>query len=245
MIGGVKMYHVAVCDDDKIICAEIERIILNYGKEQGNVIQVDVYSDGSTLIEEIEKGEYYDLIFLDIEMKTKSGIEAGTEIRNVLHNESTHIVYISAYTSYALKLFKIRPLDFLVKPFGVQEVIEDLKKSMELAAYEGHTFVWKKGWETRKTLLRDILYFCSRNKQVEMHTKDGVEVFYSSLEKVYQSLADWRFFYCHQAYLVNYIQVVEFKYEQLTLKNGEVIGISQGKRKEVRTMVREFLREEE
>ena len=78
-----------------------------------------------------------------------------------------------------------------------------------------------------------------------MHTKDGVEVFYSSLEKVYQSLADWRFFYCHQAYLVNYNQVVEFKYEQLTLKNGEVIGISQGKRKEVRTMVREFLREEE
>lgn len=244
MIGGVKMYHVAICDDDKFIGAEIERVILNYGKEQGSAIDVDVYYDGSTLIEEIKNGEYYDLIFLDIEMKTKSGIEAGAEIRNVMRNESTHIVYISAHTSYALELFKIRPLDFLVKPFGEQEVIEDLKKSMELSAYEGHTFVWKKGWEPRKTLLRDILYFSSRNKQVEMHTKDGVEVFYGSLEKVYQSLADWRFFYCHQAYLINYNQVAEFKYDQLTLKNGEVIGISQGKRKHVRAMIQRFLQED-
>ncbi len=242
MIGGVKMYHVAVCDDEKIVGAEIERMLLSYSKEQGSAIQVDVYFDGSALIDAINNGEYYDLIFLDIEMKTKSGIEVGKEIRNVMHNESTHIAYISAYTSYAMELFKIRPLDFIEKPFGNQEIIETLKKSMELSAYEGHTFVWKKGWETRKTLLKDILYFCSRNKQVEIHTKDGVEVFYSSLEKVYQSLADWRFFYCHQGYLINYNQVAEFRYDRLTLKNGEVIGIAQGKRKEVREMVREFIK---
>lgn len=244
MIGGVKMYQVAICDDDRIIGAEIEKILLGYSKKQGSAVQIDVYFDGSTVIDAINSGEYYDLIFLDIEMKTKSGIEVGKEIRNALHNESTHIVYISAYTSYAMELFKIRPLDFLVKPFGEQEVIETLKKSMELSAYEGHAFMWKKGWETRKTLLRDILYFCSRNKQVEMHTKDGVELFYGSLEKVYQSLSEWRFFYCHQGYLINYNQVAEFKYDQLTLKNGEVIGIAQGKRKQVRSMVQKLVKED-
>jgi len=244
MIGGVKMYHVAICDDDKIIGAEIERMLLNYSKEQGDAIEVDVYFDGSTLINSIEKGEYYDLIFLDIEMRTKSGIEAGTEIRNVMHNEATHIVYISAYSSYALELFKIRPLNFLVKPFGERDVIETLKKSMELSTYEGHTFLWKRGREVRKTLLKDILYFCSQKKQVEIHTKDGVEIFYGSLDKVYQSLTNWRFFYCHQGYLINYNQVAEFKYDQLTLKNGEIIRIAQGKRKEVRAMVQRFLQED-
>ena len=244
MIGGGNMYHVAVCDDDKRICAEIEKILLSYGAKQESAIHVDVYSDGSTFIDSIEEGEYYDLVFLDIEMKSKSGIEAGMEIRNVMHNESTHIVYISAYTSYALELFKIRPLNFLVKPFGEAEIIEVLTKSMELSSYEGHTFTWKKGWETRKTLLRDILYFCSQRKQVELHTKDSVEVFYGSLEKVYQSLAGKRFFYCHQGYLINYNQVAEFKYDQLTMKNGEVIGIAQGKRKQVRAMVQEFLQED-
>lgn len=242
--GGASVYHIGICDDDKIIAAEIERILLAFSKEHGNAIQVDVYSDGSTLLDAMNRNEYYDLIFLDIEMKHKSGMETGAEIRNVMHNEFTHLVFISAFTSYAMELFKIRPLDFLVKPFQEQDVIETLKKSMELSAYEGHTFLWKKGWETRKTLLRDILYFCSRNRQVEMHTKDGVEVFYGSLEKVYQRLANWRFFYCHQGYLVNYNQVTEFKYDQLTLKNGEIIGIAQGKRKQVRAMVREYLKED-
>lgn len=238
------MYHVAICDDDKIIGGEIEKKLLSYSKEQGSAIRIDVYFEGSCLIEAIENGEYYDLLYLDIEMKTQSGIEVGSIIRNDMHNESTHIVYISAYTSYAMELFKIRPLNFLVKPFGEKELIETLKKSMELSSYEGHTFEWKKGWETRKTLLKDILYFCSQKKQVEMHTKDGVEEFYGSLENVYKSLADWRFFYCHQGYLVNYNQVAEFKYDQLILKNGEVIGISQGKRKYVRAMVQNFLQED-
>ena len=244
MIGGVKMYHVAVCDDDKIIAAEIERMILSFGKEQGNSIQVDVYYDGSTLIDAINNNEYYDLIYLDIEMKTTSGIEVGKEMRNIMHNESTHLVYISAFTSYAMELFKIRPLDFLVKPFKDQDVIDTLNKSMELSAYEGHTFLWKKGWESRKTLLKDILYFCSRNKQVEMHTKDGIEIFYGSLERVHQSLAEWNFFYCHKGYLINYNQVADFKYDSLIMKNGEVIVIAQGKRKQVRAMVQELVKEE-
>ena len=44
--------------------------------------------------------------------------------------------------------------------------------------------------------------------------------------------------------MINYNQVAEFKYDQLTMKNGEVIGIAQGKRKQVRAMVQEFLQEE-
>ena len=65
------MYHVAVCDDDKLICAEIEKILLNYGAKQVSAVHVDVYSDGSSFIDAVEKGEYYDLVFLDIEMKSK------------------------------------------------------------------------------------------------------------------------------------------------------------------------------
>lgn len=240
----VNMYHIAICDDDKVVGAEIEKIILDYSKRQAVAVEVDIYSDGINLICEMERGEYYDLVFLDIEMKMKSGIEVGSHIRNIMHNEAIHIVYISSYSNYALKLFKIRPLDFLIKPFDSQAVIEDLEKSLELSAYEGYFFSWKKGWESKKVLVRDILYFCSRNKEVEIHLVDRIETFYGSLEKVYEDLKKWRFFYCHQSYLINYNQVDEFKYDQLIMKNGEIIGISQGKRKNVRAMLQAFDKED-
>lgn len=244
MIGGVKMYHIAICDDDKVIGAELERIILNFSRKYGISIEVDVYFDGTTLVQQMEQGDYYDLIFLDIEMKNQSGIEVGTWMRETKHNDATHIIYISAYPSYALKLFKIRPFDFLIKPFREDDVIVDLEKSLKLSKCEGQVFSWKKGRETHKALLRDIFYFCSRNKEVEIHTKDGVERFYGSLEKVASGLTEWRFFYCHQSFLINYNQVAEFKYDRLIMKNGEVIGISQTKRKQVRAMLQTFEKED-
>ena len=127
------MYRIAVCDDDKIVSSHIEKVILNFGKCENIVVDVDVYHSGEGLINEIKKGEYYDLIFLDIEFKMSSGIEVGKLIRDQMKNDATHIVYISAYSNYALDLFKIRPLDFLIKPFEDKEIILNLKKSMELS----------------------------------------------------------------------------------------------------------------
>lgn len=239
----IRMYHVAVCDDDKIVGAYIERILLEYSRKEGIELEVDVFFNGETLRETILKGMYYDLIFLDIEMEKGTGIMVGKFLRDILHNEVTHIIYISAYPQYALELFKVRPLDFLIKPFEALEILKGLEKSIELTNLKKQVFAYKKEWDTYKVLIRDILYFESHNKEIEIHTINGIDRFYSSLKKVYEQLKNKYFFYCHQSILINYSQVSEFKYDQLTLKNGEVIMISQGKRKEVRAIVKEFEKE--
>ena len=40
------MYKIAVCDDNKIICLEIENILLNLQKENENEIDVDIFFKG-------------------------------------------------------------------------------------------------------------------------------------------------------------------------------------------------------
>lgn len=243
-MGGEEVYYIAVCDDDKNIGGYIERVILNYGKRENIKFEVDVYFTGEGLIASCQQGEHYDLIFLDIQMEGSTGIEIGNHIRNQLKNDLMHIIYISAHSNYALELFKIRPLDFLIKPFGEKEILDDLKKAIELSNYKGQFFSYTKNWETYKIPLKDILYFKSSNKEVEIYYSDGKDVFYSSLESIYKEVAKWRFFYCHQSYLVNYNQVTVFRYDQLTLKNGEVLGISQGKRKRVRQILQEYEKED-
>ena len=67
--------------------------------------------------------QIFDLIFLDIELKKKSGLDVSNYIRNELGNESVQIAYISAKTGYAMDLFEFRPINFLVKPLEYSKVV--------------------------------------------------------------------------------------------------------------------------
>ena len=58
----------------------------------------------------------YDLIFLDIEFPKMDGIEIGKYIREIKKDNITQIVYVSGRKKYAMALFPVRPLDFIVKP---------------------------------------------------------------------------------------------------------------------------------
>lgn len=69
-----------------------------------------------------------DVIFLDIEMREVSGLEAGVILRRVVPD--TLLVFATAYDSYAIKAFEVGAIDYLLKPFEqarIDETIERLK----------------------------------------------------------------------------------------------------------------------
>ena len=74
-----------------------------------------------------------------------------------------------------------------------------------------------------------------------MVTKDSVIVFYSSLEKVFDQLKDYNFFYVHKSFLINYFHVTDFFYDKLIMSNQDIIKIAQTRRREVRQMQKEYL----
>lgn len=65
-----------------------------------------------------------DIVFLDIEMPEFSGLE----ILDFFHNEEVNfkIIFVTAYTEYALKAFQLSAIDYIVKPIQ----IEDVKRAM-------------------------------------------------------------------------------------------------------------------
>lgn len=66
-------------------------------------------------------GQYFDLIILDIELTEINGIAIGKYLREELNNQTTQIVYISSLRDYAMDLFAVRPLHFLIKPLKKDE----------------------------------------------------------------------------------------------------------------------------
>lgn len=237
------MFSIAICDDEKIICSQVEKIILNYAVKNNEKIDVQVFNSGEELCRFFEKGQTVDLIFLDIEMNVVNGIEAGRKIREGLDNQTVQIVYISGKDQYYRELFDVRPMHFLHKPIEEAELIKDLRLAMKLADKLGGVFIYKKGYETCRKPVKDILYFASSNREVMMVTEEGREVFYGKLDEVYEQVAKYHFLYIHKSYIVNYFYVTKFKYEEVTMANMEVLPISQSRRKTIRELQIEFAKE--
>lgn len=241
---GENLVKVAICDNNIRTCSDIEKIVMKYCVTSQELISVEVYYSGKKLCDDLRSGMIYDLLFLDIELGDLSGVEVGHVIREVLKNEIMQIIYISSYKKYALDLFKVRPMDFLIKPITSDMVYRVMKIGKKLIGKSEASFQYKQGRNWNKIYIKDILYFKGRDREVEMVTINGEVIFYSSLENIFEQLKTYYFFYAHKSFLVNYIHIKEFYYNRIIMSNKEEIKIAQKRRKEVREIQKEYLMRE-
>ena len=101
-------------------------VLLGVGAYPVSYTHLDVYKRQAL------QERHYDLIFLDIVMKDRSGIELGRFIREELGSDTSMIVYMSAYgDEYALDLFKFQPFHFLKKPIRPEDFQNIVYKACE------------------------------------------------------------------------------------------------------------------
>ena len=180
-----------------------------------------------------------DLLFLDIELVQNNGIAVGNFIRNELEDMQTHIVYISSKESYAMQLFKVQPLDFLIKPVPVEQIKEVLIRSIKQKRSADTYFEYQKGNSVFRVPIKDIAYFMSMDKKIVIVKKDGEEEFYGKLRSIAENLpAD--FIMIHQSYIINQAFVCEYSYEAVKMVNGENLNISKPYRKETRSKIKQY-----
>lgn len=238
------MFRIGICDDESIICSKIENILLNHSKSISEKIEVDVFYSGEELYKYLKNDNCLDMIFLDIELSKMSGIELGKKIREEIKNEITQIVYISSKENYAMELFDVRPLNFLIKPIDDIKVIKMVDKAMELLNKLDVYFKYKQGHNFCRKEIKDIIYFESDNRQVKMVTTTDEIIFYANLFELHSQLESHKFFFTHKSYLVNYYHVAELYYDKLIMTNSHSLPISQSKRTEVRKLQLKYERDE-
>ncbi len=130
------MIKIAICDDEPLVCKEIAETIEIQSGDFFESIRIAVYTNGESLYEDLGKGHYFDLIFLDLELYEINGIDIGVFIRKTLDNQLSQIVYTSSKQDYAMDLFAIHPLNFLIKPIDPKQVIHCLKLALRMGQRE-------------------------------------------------------------------------------------------------------------
>ncbi len=233
------MYRIGICDDDKALCAGLEEQIYRIAKEMSVKADVEVWYCGESILRDLQNGVRLDLLFLDIELLQQNGISVGRFIREEMEDLQTHIVYISSRQGYAMQLFRIQPLDFLIKPISDGQLREVLARSLKQRQDPGRFFAFQKGGSLRRIPTGDIAYLMSMDKKIRLVTKDGEEEFYGKLKKISEDLPE-DFLMIHQSYIVNQRYVSEYTYDSVRMWDGTLLSISKPYRKAVRSKVREY-----
>lgn len=198
----------------------------------------DVESVGKAL--EIETP---DLVISDINL----GDDLVFSVFKKLEVISFQIIFITAYSKYAVEAFKFSAIDFLEKPFSDNALIEAVNKAIETieektyhkqldvffhnfkASKEDKKLVVKTVGTIQVIKVSEIKYIKSDNNYSEIHTLDNQKIVASKPLKFYDEyLRDYGFFRSHQSYLVNVnlIRTVHKKDSVIELQTNEEIPLS-------------------
>ena len=132
-------FKIAICDDEKVICNSMFNLLQEISKSISICFETDCFTSGEKLCTEM-KTTNYDLIFLDIELPKMNGVAVGKHIRENLKNEFVQIAYISSNQEYAMELFEIRPINFLVKPLNYENISKIIDKLLTISEIDTHIF---------------------------------------------------------------------------------------------------------
>ena len=118
------MLRTIVIDDEKLS----REVICNYLKEY--CADVDVVATASSVKTAWKTIKKYnpDFIFLDIEMADGKGFDLLTMFEKI----SFKVIFVTAYSEYAVKAFRFSAVDYLLKPVKIDELISAVEKIRKL-----------------------------------------------------------------------------------------------------------------
>jgi two-component system LytT family response regulator len=106
-----------------------------------------------------------DLVFLDIEMPPDNGFQVLEQIGE----KNFEVIFTTAFDQYAIKAIRFSALDFLLKPFGTDELTESLKRYEE-------KMLNQKTQKQYEVLLYNIKAVSDSQKKIALPTLTGFEV---------------------------------------------------------------------
>ena len=103
------MLKAIIVDDEAPARSELRFLL-------GELNQTEVVAEAASVREAIEKLKEYpcDVMFLDINMPEATGIQLAEALQHLKYPPA--VVFVTAYSEFALDAFKVNAIDYLVKP---------------------------------------------------------------------------------------------------------------------------------
>lgn len=173
-----------------------------------------------------------DILLTEIDLRGRSSISI---IQKYMRESSPlQIIYMTSKMDYCTEVYDTRHSGFLLKPVDLKRLIRDVQRARNaLEARKASGIVVQQGGGVHILTPQSLLYVESHGRVIRIITDSEVLETYDKISHFSFQL-DKRFLQCHKSYLVNMERVKRFCGDSFQMTNGDLVPISQSKRKEVR-----------
>ena len=194
------MLRIGICDDTAAARENLRLLCLKHFRlEEPEFFEFST-GDGAVRWLKGHPGAL-DLLFLDIEMPGRSGMEAAETIR--AFDLEVLLAFVTSYTDYVYDGYAVGAVGYLVKPVSEEKLSSLLDRAaVALEQRAPAVYTLRNAQGMFKVPLREILYAASDRRQVTLTTSRGDYTFYGKLDDVAAQLGAG-FVRIHQQYLVN------------------------------------------
>ena len=192
-------------------------IIEQFCRRKGN-ITLNTFSEPSAGLRAIQQTKP-DLVFLDIQMNSISGLEIAEQL-----SPDCCLIFTTAHASYALEGFNLDAVDFLHKPFSYErfeKAVEKALRRMEtLPASLPDTLVVKQEYCNVSIPMEDITYIEALGNYVKIFRLSGGYVLsHTNMKAILTQLPATSFTRIHRSFIIAVNKV-----ERYTKNNVKIMG---------------------
>lgn len=230
-----------IVDDENLARRSLRQLIQEFCPEIVLLGEAASVAEALKLIKENPP----ELIFLDIEMPTISGLQLPSLLQAELPKLKLHIIFTTAYSKYAVEAFRLAAIDYLLKPININQLQEAIQKAKDqqdqnlealpvLQENLASSYIKRLVIPTSKGLeflaVDQIRMLVAEGSYTNIYLYDGRRLVVSKNLKEFQKLeAHSHFFKCHRSYLINVNAIRQFSQvdgQYITLDNGEKVPLS-------------------
>lgn len=237
------MIRIGICDDEEAVRDSL-RFMLEKILDEKNEQIVYEFSDGQTASNWILKhpGEI-DLLFLDIEMKTLSGMDAAKVIRK--QDKNISFAFVTGYAEYVYEGYEVEAMGYFIKPvtlMQLEQLMNRVRKKLNLSD-DLNTFCFKNSDGTYRIPKSDILYLESEKRQVHIVTTNQTYTIYAKLDELSDNFTEDGFVRIHNRYLVNSNHISHIGSDAVTIFNHSLPFSRSHKKDAVAAIARNLVKE--
>lgn len=201
------LLNAIIVDDEAPARSELRYLL-------GEVGGVDVLAEAASVREAIEKMQSYpvDVLFLDVSMPEVTGIQFADALQRLKNPPA--VIFVTAYSEHALEGFKVKAVDYLVKPVETDRLHQAVNRAAEyvtlhVKATQSERIPVEKGGKKILIAIDSIRYVMARDDYAYLQTDSDRYFSTVSLAQLEKRLDGHGFFRVHRGYLVNLSMVEE------------------------------------
>lgn len=189
---------------------------------------------------ELMMREKFDLLLMDINLTGKSGIEFYKQ----LEHAKPMIIFITAYSEFAVESYGLNAVDYLLKPVEKSRFIQAMYKALDQFNGAQHqntnnSIYVRAGYKYCNLNINEIEYISGMQNYIQVHLRGNRKVtLHMTLKKICEKLSGLNFEFVHKSYIVNCSYIESFIHNQLKIKNSCFVPVGRNYKPHVLEMIK-------